>query len=278
MEIADPDVKKSLGLGFEIFLKQVASNAKELNILNWVAETYRGMGESFGTHLRNVPPDAVDAAKSYYSQAAATYQKILDMGAKDPNFLTGPMTTQLQLQLAKTLRSQLLYKEAMDKFEEILKKQPSMLPVQIEAARTSQDWGSFPDSSDNYMRAIVGARPDKAKNGKYTIWGWGEIARMTSPSAQSDQYKDQFHEARFNLALCRYNYAVAQKDAAKKKEAFQRARTDVAIIAGFYPDMGGDKWKAQYDALLKNVQKALGERPLGLPGLKTNQPDTASGK
>lgn len=278
MEIADPEVKKALGLGFETFLKQVASDAKELNILNWVAETYRGMGESFGTHLRNVPPDAVEAAKSYYSQAAATYQKILDMGAKDPKFLTGPMTTQLQLQLAKTLRSQLLYKEAMDKFEEILKKQPSMLPVQIEAARTYQDWGSFPDSSDNYMRAILGARPDKTKYNKNTIWGWGEIARMTSPSAQSDQYKDQFHEARFNLALCRYNYAVAQKDAAKKKEAFQRAKTDIAIIAGFYPDMGGDKWKAQYDALLKNVQKALGERPLGLPGLKANQSDTASGK
>jgi hypothetical protein len=148
--------------------------------------------------------------------------------------------------------------------------------VQIEAARTYQDWGSFQDSHENYLRAILGARPDKTKNNKNTIWGWGEIARMTAPSsAGGDKYKDQFHEARYNLALCRYNYAVKQKDAAKKKENFQRAKTDIAIIAGFYPDLGGEKWKAQYDTLLKKVQGALGERPLGLPALQSAQPAAA---
>lgn len=272
MEIADPEVKKSLGQGFETFLKQVAADAKELNILNWVAETYRGMGESFGTHIRNVPPDSLDAARSYYSQAAATYQKILDMDKPAGSFLTGPMTTQIQMQLAKTLRSQGLYKEAMDKFEEILKRQPTMLPVQIEAARTYQDWGSFKDAHENYLRAILGARPDKAKNNKNTIWGWGEIARLTAPTAAGGQYRDQFHEARYNLALSRYNYAVKHTDAVKKKENFQRAKTDIAIIAGFYPDLGGDKWRVQYDNLLKKVQQALGERAVGLQGLKTAAP------
>jgi hypothetical protein len=283
MEIADPELKKSLGLGFETFLKQVAADAKELNILNWVAETYRGMGESFGTHIRNVPPDSVETAKKYYEQAAATYQKILDMDKPAGSFLTPAMTTQLQLQLAKTRRSMGDYVGAMDRFEAILKKQPFMLPVQIEAARTYQDWGSFKDSHENYMRAILGARPDKNnpdpnKKLKNVIWGWGEIARVTAPStAGGDKYKDQFHEARYNLALCRHNYAVAHKDAEKKKENFKRAKSDIAIIAGFYPDLGGDKWKAQYDNLLKNVQKALGERPLGLSALQTGQPASGSG-
>ena len=90
MEIADPAVKTALGKGFETFLKQVAADATELNMLNWVAETYRGMGESFGAHIRNVPQDSLEAAKSYYGQAADTYQKILDMGAKTPGFLSGP--------------------------------------------------------------------------------------------------------------------------------------------------------------------------------------------
>jgi hypothetical protein len=157
-----------------------------------------------------------------------------------------------------------------------------MLPVQIEAARTYQDWGSFKDKDahENYMRAILGARPDKnnpdmAKKNKNIIWGWGEIARMTAPTAAGAQYKEQFHEARYNLALCRYNYAVAQKDAAKKKENFQRAKTDIAIIAGFYPDLGGDKWRTQYDSLLKVVQKALGEKALGLSALQQSQPAAA---
>jgi hypothetical protein len=132
------------------------------------------------------------------------------------------------------------------------------------------------------MRAIVGGRPDKnnpdpKKKNKNVIWGWGEIARLTAPTAASGQFKDQFHEARFNLALCRFNYAVSQKDEAKKKENFQRAKTDIALIAGFYPDLGGEKWKAQYDALLKRVQSALQERPLGLKALETAAPSSAAG-
>src|SRR5262245_49501198 len=128
------------------------------------------------------------------------------------------------------------------------------------------------------MKAIVGARPDKAKNNKNTIWGWGEIARLTAPAGPgSSQYKEQFHEARFNLALCRHNYAVCQKDATAKKDLFQRAKSDIAIIAGFYPDLGGDRWKGQYDSLLKNIQKALGEPPVGLSGLQTAPPAAAGG-
>ncbi|HEX5105661.1 MAG TPA: hypothetical protein VFV87_17700, partial [Pirellulaceae bacterium] len=273
MEIAEPEVKKGLGQGFEAFLKQVASGATELNVLNWVAETYRGMGESFG-NLRNQPKDVQDTARQYYGQAVATYQKILDMDKKDANFLSDAMATQLQLQTAKTKRSTGDYVGAMDLFESILKANSMLLPVQIEAARTYQDWGSFKDSQDNYMRAIVGGRPDKnnpdpKKKNKNVIWGWGEIARLTAPTAASSQFKDQFHEARFNLALCRYNYAVAQQDADKKKLNFQRAKTDIALIAGFYPDLGGEKWKAQYDALLKRIQSALQERPLGLKALET---------
>jgi hypothetical protein len=146
-----------------------------------------------------------------------------------------------------------------------------MLPVQIEAAKTYQEWGGLgPGQEENYMRAIMGARPDNsnpdpAKKGKYVIWGWGEIARMT---AGNNKYDEQFYEARYNLALARYLYGLAQKDADQKKEILQMAKRDIAIIAGFYPTLGGDKWKAQFDSLLKNVEKALGERPLGLQGLK----------
>src|SRR5204863_9074644 len=76
MEIAEPSVKKSLGVGFESFLSEVATGATELNILNWVAETYRGMGESFGTGFKALTPEAT----GYFEKAAETYQKILDKG------------------------------------------------------------------------------------------------------------------------------------------------------------------------------------------------------
>jgi hypothetical protein len=136
-----------------------------------------------------------------------------------------------------------------------------LLPVQSDAARLYQDWGAAGKTHhENYLRAIVGAQPDPARK-KNVIWGWGEIAQRAAGDAK---YREQFHEARYNLALCRYNYAIAKDDAAQKKEQLIRAKSDISLTAGLYPDMGGETWRTQYDNLLKNVQRELGERPIGL--------------
>ncbi|QDU25324.1 hypothetical protein ETAA8_03890 [Anatilimnocola aggregata] len=274
MELAEPASKVALGKGFEAFLGQMAKESKDLKVLNWVAETYRGMGESFGPASKGINPEAA----RYFAEANATYQRILDTGKKDPTYLQPAMATSLRLSVARTNRSMGKFKEAMDLFDEILKAQNMLLPVQIEAARTYQDWGALKGEKmeDNYQRAIFGARPmkdPKTKQDKNNVWGWAQVARIVASNAQ---YKDIFHEARFNLALCRYNYAMAQKTDVKKKEQLAYAKKDVAIMYGFYPDLGGDKWRAQYDSLLKNVQQALGERPLGLAALRQPEPPAAN--
>jgi hypothetical protein len=260
MEIADPQSKSALGKGFEAFLGQVAADARQLNVLNWVAETYRGMGESFLSADRKVSPEA----RGYFEKAAATYDKILEMGKSDSKFLSPQMATQLRLQQAKTRRSMLDYTGAMDIFESILKASPTMLPVQIEAARTYQDWASY-NKPDLYQSAMFGARPDKAKQGRNTIWGWGEIGNRTAGDAR---FKDQFNEARFNLALSRYNFALSHKDEAKKTELLKRAAQDISVTFGLYGSSIDDKWRTQYDTLLKNVQRGLGDRPVGLQALE----------
>jgi tetratricopeptide (TPR) repeat protein len=258
MEIADPAAKKALGVGFETFLKEVAADATELNVLNWVGDTYRGMGESYGTSLKNLTPEA----KSYFVKAAETYQKILDKGKSDPSFLPPLMATTIRIQLAKAKKSVGDYIAARDIFESILKETPTMLPAQVEAARLYQDWGGTgKGQEENYVRAIVGARPDKSKGGRNVIWGWGEIAARTANNAQ---FKDQFYDARYNLALCRYQYALAHSDEAKRKQQLESAKRDISITAGLYPELGGDEKKKQFDNLLKNVQKALGEPTTGL--------------
>jgi hypothetical protein len=38
-----------------------------------------------------------------------------------------------------------------------------------------------------------------------------------------------------------------------------------------------EKWKTQYDTLLKNVQKALGQPPLGLKALEEKSTAAAAG-
>lgn len=261
MEIADAQAKRALGVGFETFLKEVAADTSDVNILYWVAETYRGMGESFAAEGKGLSAEA----RNYFGRAAQTYQKILDRKQADPNYISAAMATTVQLQLAKAKKGMGDYVAAANIYESILKANPLLLPVQVEAARLYQDWGgSGPNQHENYLRAIVGARPDPAKNGANTIWGWGEIARRTT---SSPQFRSQFFEARYNLAWCRYQYAKAQSDPARRKEQLQRAKSDIALTVGLYPDLGDEGRKKQFDSLLRQIQRELGEPASGLAGL-----------
>ena len=260
MEIADPAAKKALGLGFENFLRQVGEDATELDILNWVAETYRGMGESYLTGQKGASAEA----KAYLRKAADTYVKLLDLGQKSPGFLTPAMTTQLRIQLAKTKKSLGDYIAARDTYESVLKANAMLLPVQVEAAHLYQDWGAAgKEHAPNYLKAMFGDRPDP--RGKNVIWGWREIARMT---ASNRQFREQFFESRYNLALCRYSYAQTITDAAKKKETLTASRRDITGLIELYPDLG-EKWGPQFDTLLKTIQKTLGEPATGLSGLRS---------
>jgi hypothetical protein len=270
MEIADAGAKKSLSEGFETFLKEVAADATELNTMNWVGDTYLGMGEAFGASLRTLTPQA----KNYFLKSAETYQKILDKGKSDQNFLPPAMGTAIRIKLAKAKKYTGDYIAARDILEAILKAAPTILPAQIEAARLYQDWGATGKNQErHYIDAIVGARPDKAKNDKNTVWGWGEIARMTANNAQ---FKEQFYDARYNLALCRYHYGLAQENEDKKKQVLQQSKNDISLTAGLYPELGGEEKRKQFDNLLKNIQKALGERTDGLKALQS--PATAKAK
>jgi hypothetical protein len=270
MELTEkPASKVALGKGFEAFLSQMAKKSNDIKILNWVADTYRGMGESFGPVSKGITPEAA----KYFSEAIATYKRILDQKTG----VTPAMATSLKLQIARTNRAMGKYKEAMDGFEEILKAQNMLLAVQVEAARTYQDWGAMKGDKmeDNYQRAIFGARPavdPKTKQQKNTIWGWAQIAKVVG---SRPEYKDIFHEARFNLALARYSYAMA-KSGADRTTQLGFAKRDIAVMYGFYPDLGGDKWKPQYEALLKNIQIALKEPAIGLAALKNDEAPPAT--
>lgn len=267
LDIADPKSKEGLRQGFKVFLEEVSKGATELNVLYWVAETYRGMGESALTSKNTVTPEA----KIYLEQALQAYGNILAKGKTNKGFLTPNMADSIRMQIAKTLRTLLKYKEAVDNFVEILRASPLKLPVQVEAAKTYQTWAGFGAKyADNYKLAIVGARPDKTnpdklKQDKNIIWGWQEIAKATQ---NNPKFIDQFHEARFNLALCRYNWALVEKDAAAKTTGIQQAKQSIAQTLGLF-DAPGPKWEPQYDALLRKIQKSLNEPPTGIGALKS---------
>jgi len=148
----------------------------------------------------------------------------------------------------------------VDLLEEILGRNDKLLNIQVEAARTYQQWGASADPR-LYGRAIRGARRN-AKTGKNTIWGWGRLARLTAGKAK---YKETFRESRLNISKCRYLQAMRTPN--EKQAMLKRAKRSLTATLRAYKDIGGPTWTRKYDQLMKQIQMGLGEPPTGIADL-----------
>ncbi|MCA9219939.1 MAG: hypothetical protein KDA71_06395, partial [Planctomycetales bacterium] len=254
--ISSPAAKTAMSKGFETFLKRVRGQSNEFNILNWVAETFRGMAEAFDTGKGELSAETIQ----YYAEASSTYDTILQK-AGTPGWLPQPQyKLQIQLQVAAINRRIGKYQEAVNSLEAILKDNKMVLGVQLEAAKTYQEWAG--DSRANpkmYELALGGAREDE-KSGEKLIWGWIKLSKMT---ANKEQFADAFHESRLNIARSYLEYAQ-RSQGADQQERLDRAKRAIEFTAKLYPEMGGEKWKPQYDQTLRQIQSKLGEKQVGL--------------
>lgn len=248
--------------GFELFLTRISQRdqGNTFNSLNWVAETFFGMGAGFDAGGDTLTPES----KKYYTKAVETYRKILDRCKTDKSFAPQKGATDgIRIRLANAYRRLGEYKKAMALLIGVLEKSKMLVDAQVEAAYTYQAWADEKCSYNVY--AIRGGRKTKAADGSsfYLIWGWGKIAKMLARSPKPE-HKEIFHEARYNLALCRLRYALCQTDRATKNSLLSKAATDITIVQRLYPDMGGDEWFDKYNTLLKKVQKLQGVKAVGL--------------
>jgi hypothetical protein len=252
MSLATDQTKQALSKGFETFLLQLRATSNEFTVLNWVAETFAGMAASFDTQSQ-LTPEAV----KYYQLASETYENILeDAGIEDDK-----MRIQVRLRLANAKRRLNQFTAARDIYTAILKDNPMMVNVQIDAARMYQDWAAIPpDREALYLRAIQGAEIDSATQ-KPVIWGWQGIASRT---ASLPQFRDTFHEARYNLARCLYHYGMAKSGTEREKylEMAGRSIRQTQQLFGSGPEW--DTWRPRYDQLLRSIQRAQNQKPVGL--------------
>jgi hypothetical protein len=261
MKLALPEAKKTLSVGFETFLKQIRTTATEYSVLNWVAETFSSIAEGFDTGQ----PVPSDEARKYYDEALATYQTILEkVKFDDPK-----LKTQTLLRQAQACRHVLQFTKARDIYREFLKESNTKLNIQVEAAKLHQEWAAAlandEDKARLYMRAMAGAEEDPV-TGNNIIWGWGRLSQV---AAKYPQFRDVFHEARYNLAFCRLNLARLQKAKAEQQQQLKKAKDGILQtqqLFGSGPEW--DAWKPRYEALMKEIQAALGEKPAGLPQIQ----------
>jgi tetratricopeptide (TPR) repeat protein len=262
MELASFEEKKALLAGFELFLKQVVADSREFQVLYWAAETFYSLAESFDDPASAIAPQT---ANQLYRQAVDLFKKLLSEAEKDSNFLPDTrLKTSLEMRLALAQRRIGDFEGAVKTLLSILTKNNMALPVQVEAARTYQQWAQLPGRSEMYLKAMVGDYPDpQAKTPTNIIWGWGKIGKLT---AGRKEFEDIFFESRLALAECRYRYALAL--AASNKQNSDRylemAKQDIWFTFRLYPELGGQKWLPKYDSLLKDIQKSLGQKVEGL--------------
>jgi len=251
MNLASDQTKQALSKGFETFLLRLRSTSKEFTVLNWVAETFAGIAASFDTQTQVT----AEAAK-YYQLAADTYEGIL----KDAKIDDDKLRIQVRLRLANAKRQLNKFTEARDIYVAILKENQMMVNVQIEAAKLYQDWAAFPDKEALYLRSIQGTEIDPATK-KPIIWGWQGISTRT---ASVPQFRGVFHEARYNLALSLYSLGMAKSGTDKQKYLEMASRAIKQTKQLFGSGEEWETWKPQYEKLMKNIQKALGQKQLGL--------------
>lgn len=263
--------------GFEAFLDRVAAQDAKVSSRMWVATTYLTLGsgsnaEGSGGIAAVVPKTKAD---EYLGKAAAVYEKLLE----NPGDEMAKFEPSIRFKLADVYRQLGRYDEAMGHLDWILgdSKRVNWRDAQIEAARLLQDAGiasENPGEAEEKLSLAISGR----RGGPAELWGWGGIANKLSRVAfrgdgddpKSRQLRDQFFDARLNLAKCRR--ALAEKSAGSRDAMLDKAERDIAITLRFYPDLGGEVFRERFDKLLKEIQRARGDETAeGLAGLEKNQ-------
>jgi tetratricopeptide (TPR) repeat protein len=255
---------------FSQFLNRIAERQETANwpTRAWLAQTYYNMGMAgrAGAPSAALKP-LTETQKQNLTAARTGYEKLLADAAKDPKLPpTETSVLAVQMQLGECLRALGQYAPALDTFSAILKDKEASIVVQKAAAQTYQERGQR-ENAKWFENAIHGGHKLKS-TGQNRIWGWLKISQVAQRAAQQNpQYHDTFYEARANIARCRYLAAMKQKGD-ERKQNLNKAKQGIQSLAQVYPDMGGEKWRVEFDTLMKQIQTAAGEKAVGLGAIQ----------
>ena len=99
------------------------------------------------------------------------------------------------------------------------------------------------------------------RGGKALLLGYGRIAQAT---ARYKEHREIYFQARYQAAHCYYEYATHMRAPADREKYLKYAKDCIVVTYRLYPKLGGAEWYPKYNALLKKIQSALRESPVGL--------------
>jgi tetratricopeptide (TPR) repeat protein len=251
---------ESVSKAFEVFLDRITKRegGGSYASLNWVGETYYGLGSGFD---EGGGPLSLKA-KEYFQKAATAYERMLEAAQKDPKYKDQPDSlVGVRLRLADCQGRAGNFDAALKTLVAILKEKSVRLNAQVQAAQLHQARGAT--DPKGYAEAITGSSP--GRDGKNVVWGWAKISQMT---VNRPEFEETFHQARLSMAEARYKYALTQEDEAKRKKILEAAKQDLWMTFKLRPNLGGEETSARYDQMLKQIQKSLGDKEAGLVEFK----------
>jgi tetratricopeptide (TPR) repeat protein len=267
-----------INAAFAQFLDRIAAQQDSANwpTRAWLAQTYYNMGAGDAddsTKKRQL----TDRDRDYLTKSRDAYQQLIADATKDPAL--APSENALlaaRMQLGESFRALGDYKLALDTFSAVLKERETSLIAQRAAALTYQQRGQA-DDVRWFENAIHGGYKLRS-TGQNRIWGWLKISQVAARAARSDEkYRDTFFEARLNVAKCRYLAALKGKGNERKQD-LAKAKQSIQSVEQVYPDLGGDHWRPRFDALLKQIQSAAGQKASGLSEFKSEPSPKTSGR
>ena len=240
--------QQSLVSAFRVFLDRISQTTDDSATRQWVGQTLMALAET------SMPANSIKATGNtveLLETAVDTFERIKQGGQEVP------LTVEFQLAKAQQLLGN--YGSAIKEYVEILKKKPTMLDAQVAAALTYEQWAQIvPEKFTEaaYRKALSGGKADS--QGKNLIWGWGKLSKLTQPNPK---YKDMFFNARYHIALCRYQ--CGKKTG--KQSYIETAKKDITTVHALYPAMGGEDHFLKFNKLLKQIESDLGQPAKGLP-------------
>lgn len=194
------------------------------------------------------------SAKTYFTKARDAYQQVTKEAAINPKLApSSSAVLAAKIQLAECYRALGQYQQALDTFSEVLFEKETSLAVQRAAALTFQERGQREDPKW-FEQAIHGGYKLKT-TGQNRMWGWQKLSQIAQHASRTDdKFRDAFFEARLNIARCRYLAAMKQNGDARQQDLI-RAKENIQSTAQLYPELGGERWKSQFDELRKSIQR-----------------------
>jgi len=255
------DQARAVAEAFEDLLARVTQRAGSANnwkVQNWIAHTNLQLAQG----LRGA-----DAAR-YYGQASEAYQNLLRQAKKEPKFAPSPTAIlSAQKKLADCQLFQKNFTDAYQNYTSILRDKPKLLELQQAAAITLLKWGVEEQDVQNIEASIRGALPQANK--KNLVWGWLRLASIAdqaqrkmkqkasdSPAQarQVEKFQNLFFEARLHAIEARFAAAKLAQGAQRQKQ-LRTAKQSLLSMQQLYPDLGGPRWQAAYQQLLKQMEQ-----------------------